>query len=289
MARKPRLQRKKLWEDHKAPFTGSIRVFPRHGPVPRRGPVRPKEPTEQLQALLEERKARMLSAPIARAADRWYGSLTGEVERPDPPLRQGEPVGVDLGLTFFRVLSTPVEAAGPPAAGIEEPRQRGPAWSPAASSDPEPAPGLLAPGDHLAGENPAGHRGGGPGRAGSDTQSALPLCGGRQLGRLPADAGVHGPVVRLTPHHSAARFPITAALRARRAGGPPGVAVLPGVSLRGGRASARPGPERGAEFAVLGVGPPERLSREFPGKERLWRSLWRRNGPPWPRLRATGR
>ncbi len=31
--------------------------------------------------------------------------MTCEVERPSPPPRQGEPVGVDLGLASFLVLS----------------------------------------------------------------------------------------------------------------------------------------------------------------------------------------
>ncbi|GBC81679.1 hypothetical protein HRbin10_00791 [bacterium HR10] len=105
LARKPRFKRKKLLLDNKARLTGSIRVFPRHVQLPRIGKVRTKERTDKLLVLLEARKARILSATIAREADRWYVSLACEVERPDPELRQGEPVGVDLGLASFLVLS----------------------------------------------------------------------------------------------------------------------------------------------------------------------------------------
>ncbi len=111
----PRRKRKKSLEDNKARLTGSIRVFPRHVQLPRIGKVRTKERTDKLLALLSKGKARIFSATLAREADRWYVSLTCEVERPDPPLRQGEPVGVDLGLTSFLVLSdgTRVDAPKP--------------------------------------------------------------------------------------------------------------------------------------------------------------------------------
>jgi len=114
-AGRPRFKRKKSLDDNKARFTGSIRVFPRHVQLPRIGKVRTKERTDKLLALLSEGKARILSATIAREADRWYVSLTCEVERPDPPLRQGEPTGVDLGLMSFLVLSdgTRVDAPKP--------------------------------------------------------------------------------------------------------------------------------------------------------------------------------
>ncbi len=124
LARRPRFKRKKLWEDNAAHFTGSIWVFPRHVQLPRLGKIRSKEQTGKLLALLGERKARILSATISREADRWYVSLTCEVERPDPELREtlpsrasleGEPVGIDLGLEAFAVLSdgTRLEAPKP--------------------------------------------------------------------------------------------------------------------------------------------------------------------------------
>ena len=111
----PRFKRKKHLDDHTVRLTGSIRVFPRHVQLPRIGKVRTKERTDKLLALLSEGRAWILSATLSREADRWYVSLSCEVERPDPPLRRGEPVGVDLGLASFLVLSdgTRVEAPRP--------------------------------------------------------------------------------------------------------------------------------------------------------------------------------
>lgn len=125
-ARFPRFKRKKYQEDNSARLTGSIRVFPRHGQLPRIRRVRTKERTGKLLALLGEGKARILSAPISREADRWYVSLTCEVERPDPSRREGEPVGVDLGLSSFLVLSdgTRVEAPKPLARSLRLLRRR---------------------------------------------------------------------------------------------------------------------------------------------------------------------
>jgi len=115
----PRFKRKKLTPDNTARLTGSIRVLPRHIQLPRIGRVRSKEATEGLLRLLEEGKARILSATLSREADRYYVSLTCEVERPDPRPREvkGEDdvVGVDLGLSAFAVLSdgTRIEAPRP--------------------------------------------------------------------------------------------------------------------------------------------------------------------------------
>ncbi|WP_376791689.1 RNA-guided endonuclease InsQ/TnpB family protein [Thermoflexus sp.] len=122
----PHFKRKKHLDDNTARLTGSIRVFPRHVQLPRIGKVRTKERTEKLLSLLKEGKARVLSATVAREADRWYVSLTCEVERPDPHPREGEPVGVDLGLSSFLVLSdgTRVEAPKPLAKSLRLLRRR---------------------------------------------------------------------------------------------------------------------------------------------------------------------
>jgi len=115
----PRFKRKKSLDDNKARFTGTIRVFARHIQLPRIGKVRSKEKTDRLLTLLSAGKARILSATISREADRWYVSLTCEVERPDPePKEVGSEhdiVGIDLGLSAFAVLSdgTRIEAPRP--------------------------------------------------------------------------------------------------------------------------------------------------------------------------------
>jgi len=115
----PRFTRKKALADNKARFTGHIRVTPRHVQLPRIGTVRTKERTDKLLELLQSEQARILSATISRAADRWFVSLTCEVERPDPEPREvqrpEDVVGIDVGLTAFAVLSdgTRIEAPKP--------------------------------------------------------------------------------------------------------------------------------------------------------------------------------
>ena len=115
----PRFKRKKVLADNQARLTGSIRVTPRHVQLPRIGRVRTKERTDKLLVLLHERKARILSATISREADRWFVSLTCEVERPDPEPREvrgpEDVVGIDIGLESFAVLSdgTRIEAPKP--------------------------------------------------------------------------------------------------------------------------------------------------------------------------------
>jgi len=105
----PHFKRKKALADNKARLTGSIRVTPRHVQLPRIGKVRTKERTDKLLALIQARKARILSATVSREADRWFVSLTCEVERLDPEPReiQGpeDVVGIDVGLESFAVLS----------------------------------------------------------------------------------------------------------------------------------------------------------------------------------------
>ncbi len=128
-AGRPRFKRKKSLDDNKARLTGSIRVTPRHVQLPRIGKVRTKERTDRLLRLLQEKKARILSATISREADRWFVSLTCEVERPDPIPRvpqDDDVVGVDLGLMSFLVLSdgTRIEAPKPLARGLRLLRRR---------------------------------------------------------------------------------------------------------------------------------------------------------------------
>jgi len=122
----PHFKRKKSLDDNRARFTGSIRVFPRHVQLPRIGKVRTKERTHKLLALLDARRARILSAVISREADRWFVSLTCEAERPDFTPPAGELVGVDLGLEAFLVLSdgTRIDAPKPLARELRLLRRR---------------------------------------------------------------------------------------------------------------------------------------------------------------------
>ncbi|MCL0077877.1 transposase, partial [Peptococcaceae bacterium] len=80
-------------------LTGTIKVFPKHVQLPRLGKIRVKEKTTKC-------KGRILSATVSREADRWYVSLTVTVKIPDPASIVGEPVGIDVSLKHFAVLST---------------------------------------------------------------------------------------------------------------------------------------------------------------------------------------
>jgi len=112
-ARFPRFKRKKSLDDNKARLTGTIKVFSRQVQLPRIGLVGTKERTDKLVGLIQAKKARILSATISREADRFYVSLTCEVERPEPKPKEvrseEDVVGVDLGLSSFATLSD-----GPP-------------------------------------------------------------------------------------------------------------------------------------------------------------------------------
>jgi putative transposase len=82
-------------------LTGQIRIGPRFVQLPRLRMIRTKESTAKLIAS----RAEVSSASVRREADRWFVSLTVEVERPDPARVQGPNVGIDRGLTRFAVCS----------------------------------------------------------------------------------------------------------------------------------------------------------------------------------------
>jgi putative transposase len=98
----PRFKRKGVNDSFR--LTGSIHVEERGVQLPRLGSMRTKESTEKFHG-------RILSATVRREADRWYVSLTVEVERSEPPAVVGGVVGVDLGLLSFGVVSDGVSEA----------------------------------------------------------------------------------------------------------------------------------------------------------------------------------
>ena len=80
-------------------LTGTIRFIGRMIQLPRLGRIKLKEKRESYF------KGRVLSATVTRRADRWYVSVTVEMEigSPEPP--SGGPVGVDLGIKTLATLS----------------------------------------------------------------------------------------------------------------------------------------------------------------------------------------
>lgn len=89
-------------------LTGSISVTARGIILPRIGEVRTKEGTGKFSG-------RILSATVRREADRWFCSLSVDVEREEPEPVRGPAVGVDLGLEAFVTYSdgTRIEAPKP--------------------------------------------------------------------------------------------------------------------------------------------------------------------------------
>lgn len=78
-------------------LTGTIKVRSKEIQLPCLGIIRVKEKTKLC--------GRILSATIVREADRWFISLSVEIEKPDPKPVVGDPVGIDVGLSCFAVLS----------------------------------------------------------------------------------------------------------------------------------------------------------------------------------------
>ncbi len=92
-------------------LNGTIRFEGRKIQLPRIGKVRIKEKRDIYF------KGRILSATLRRKADRWFVSVTVEEDIPDPTLRGGVAVGVDLGVKTLVTLSDGVVFANPRALG----------------------------------------------------------------------------------------------------------------------------------------------------------------------------
>ena len=100
-------------------LTGSIRCEGNTVTLPRLGTLKTFESTEKLVALVRDGKARILSAGVSRTAQRWFVSLTVEVEReaPECHARPGSAAGADLEvktlLTGADDLGRIIAVAGP--------------------------------------------------------------------------------------------------------------------------------------------------------------------------------
>lgn len=79
-------------------LNGSVTIVGNAIQLPRIGIVRTKEHTSKF-------KGRILSATVSREANRWYCSLSVEVDRVETQPITGEVVGIDLGLSEFAVIS----------------------------------------------------------------------------------------------------------------------------------------------------------------------------------------
>ncbi|MHA1587312.1 MAG: RNA-guided endonuclease InsQ/TnpB family protein [Candidatus Thorarchaeota archaeon] len=88
-------------------LTGTFRFVDRMIQLPRLGRIRLKEKRKSYF------KGRVLSATVTRRANRWYVSVTVEMEIaiPEPP--SGGPVGVDLGVKTLATLSNGTTYSNP--------------------------------------------------------------------------------------------------------------------------------------------------------------------------------
>ncbi len=90
----PRFKKKGI---HGSFYLQGVRVLESGLALPKMGLIRTKEATNKF-------KGRILSATVSREADRWYCSLTVEVDRLISQPIIGDVVGVDLGLETFAVI-----------------------------------------------------------------------------------------------------------------------------------------------------------------------------------------
>ena len=107
----PRFKKRGRCRDSFRFSTGAIGCAGTTVTLPRLGTIRTHESTRKLASRLEAGTARILSATVSRAAQRWFVSFTVEVERaiPERHARPGSAIGVDLGV---KTLITGVDDAG---------------------------------------------------------------------------------------------------------------------------------------------------------------------------------
>jgi len=86
-------------------LTGTIKVNAQSIQLPRLGVLKLKEATQV--------QGKILSATLSRQADRWFVSLTVEQEIVPPAPVQGNPIGIDVGLTTFATTSEGIKISPP--------------------------------------------------------------------------------------------------------------------------------------------------------------------------------
>jgi putative transposase len=86
-------------------LTGTIEVHEQSIQLPRLGVIRLKEKTQV--------EGKILSSTLSRQADRWYVSITVELEISHPTPVKSAPIGIDLGLTSFAATSAGIKIASP--------------------------------------------------------------------------------------------------------------------------------------------------------------------------------
>ena len=91
----PKFKKKGIHDSFR--LTGSIHVSDRYVSLPRLGTLRTKETTHI--------QGDILSATVSKEADRWYVSLQVERQPKEQFVLKDTPIGIDLGINCFAVLS----------------------------------------------------------------------------------------------------------------------------------------------------------------------------------------
>ena len=99
----PKFKKKGIHDSFR--LTGTIKVEEKSVQLPRLGIMRLKECSQV--------EGRILSATLSRKADRWYVSLTVELEIEVPKSLESAPLGLDLGLSAFVTTSEELKIVPP--------------------------------------------------------------------------------------------------------------------------------------------------------------------------------
>jgi len=101
----PKFKKKEVKDSFR--LNGTIKFKGRSIQLPRIGRIRIKEKRVNYV------KGRILSATVKRRANRWFVSITVEVDIPDPIPLQKKSVGVDLGIKTLATLSDGISFSNP--------------------------------------------------------------------------------------------------------------------------------------------------------------------------------
>ncbi|MHA2146101.1 MAG: RNA-guided endonuclease InsQ/TnpB family protein [Candidatus Thorarchaeota archaeon] len=112
----PRFKRKGVHDSFR--LYGIIRFEGRMLQLPRIGKIRVKEKRESYH------DGRILSVTVKRRADRWFASITAEVEIDEPTPIEGPTVGVDLGVRILATLSDGTNFSNPKSLGKHQKKLR---------------------------------------------------------------------------------------------------------------------------------------------------------------------
>lgn len=93
---KPRFKKKGKHDSFR--LTGTVKVNNNHIQLPKIGNIKTKEHTDKFVG-------RIINATISREADRWFCSLSVEIDKSIPNQIIGDVIGIDLGINCFATIT----------------------------------------------------------------------------------------------------------------------------------------------------------------------------------------